>query len=33
MGVFLVVGIAAIVFNAIADTVYSALDPRIRVTA
>lgn len=33
MGVFLVTGIAAIVFNALADTVYSALDPRIRVTS
>jgi peptide/nickel transport system permease protein len=33
MGVFLVTGIAAIVFNLIADVVYSALDPRIRVTA
>jgi peptide/nickel transport system permease protein len=33
MGVFLVTGIAAIVFNLIADLVYSALDPRIRVTA
>jgi peptide/nickel transport system permease protein len=33
MGVFLVVGIAAIVFNAIADVVYSSLDPRIRVSA
>ncbi|CAN5260294.1 hypothetical protein BH11ACT2_BH11ACT2_12130 [soil metagenome] len=33
MGVFLVTGISAIVFNLIADVVYSALDPRIRVTA
>jgi peptide/nickel transport system permease protein len=33
MGVFLVTGIAAIIFNLIADLVYSALDPRIRVGA
>lgn len=33
MGFFLVVGIAAIVFNFLADLVYSALDPRIRVSA
>ena len=33
MGVFLVTGIAAIVFNILADLVYSALDPRIRVSA
>ena len=33
MGVFLVTGIAVIVFNLVADLVYSALDPRIRVTA
>ncbi|KHK98434.1 ABC transporter permease [Microbacterium mangrovi] len=33
MGVFLVTGIAAILFNAIADVVYSALDPRIRVSS
>ncbi|MHB1171346.1 MAG: ABC transporter permease [Lacisediminihabitans sp.] len=33
MGVFLVTGIAAIVFNILADLIYSALDPRIRVTA
>ncbi|HKT55767.1 MAG TPA: ABC transporter permease [Microbacterium sp.] len=33
MGVFLVTGIAAIVFNVIADVVYSSLDPRIRVSA
>ncbi|MHA7986113.1 ABC transporter permease [Rathayibacter sp. CAU 1779] len=33
MGVFLVVGIATIVFNALADVVYSSLDPRIRVSA
>ena len=33
MGVFLVTGIAAIVFNALADVIYSALDPRIRVTS
>jgi peptide/nickel transport system permease protein len=33
MGVFLVTGIAAIVFNLLADLIYSALDPRIRVGA
>jgi peptide/nickel transport system permease protein len=33
MGVFLVTGVAAIVFNVIADVVYSALDPRIRVSS
>jgi peptide/nickel transport system permease protein len=33
MGVFLVTGIAAIVFNALADAIYSALDPRIRVSS
>ncbi|WP_066515113.1 ABC transporter permease [Curtobacterium ammoniigenes] len=33
MGVFLVTGIAAIIFNAVADAIYSALDPRIRVSA
>ncbi len=33
MAVFLVTGISAIVFNLIADFTYSALDPRIRVTA
>lgn len=32
MGVFLVTGVAAVVFNIIADLAYSALDPRIRVT-
>ena len=32
MGVFLVTGIAAVVFNILADLAYSALDPRIRVT-
>ena len=32
MGVFLVVGIFAIVANILADLAYSALDPRIRVT-
>ncbi|MCL2542225.1 MAG: ABC transporter permease [Nocardioidaceae bacterium] len=33
MGVFLVTGIWAIAFNVIADVLYSALDPRIRVTS
>ncbi|WP_298226874.1 ABC transporter permease subunit [Gryllotalpicola sp.] len=33
MGVFLVTGISAIVFNVIADVVYSSLDPRIRVSS
>lgn len=33
MGVFLVTGAWAIVFNAIADVIYTALDPRIRVTS
>jgi peptide/nickel transport system permease protein len=32
MGVFLVTGVAAVVFNIFADLAYSALDPRIRVT-
>jgi peptide/nickel transport system permease protein len=32
MGVFLVTGIAAVVFNILADLAYSALDPRIRIT-
>jgi len=32
MGVFLVTGVAAVVFNILADLTYSALDPRIRVT-
>ncbi|GAB3126410.1 ABC transporter permease subunit [Glaciibacter psychrotolerans] len=32
MGVFLVIGIVAIVFNLLADIAYSALDPRIRVS-
>jgi peptide/nickel transport system permease protein len=32
MGVVLVTSIAALLFNLIADLVYSALDPRIRVT-
>ena len=31
MGVFLVVGITAVVFNILADLAYSALDPRVRV--
>ncbi|QTG80732.1 ABC transporter permease [Arthrobacter crystallopoietes] len=33
MGVFLVTGVLALVFNLIADLVYSALDPRVRVKA
>jgi len=33
MGFFLVVGITAVAFNLIADLAYSALDPRVRVTA
>lgn len=33
MGFFLVTAITVIVFNFLADVVYSALDPRIRVTA
>jgi peptide/nickel transport system permease protein len=33
MGFFLVTGIAAIVFNIVADLIYSALDPRIRASA
>lgn len=32
MGVFLVTGIVAVVFNVIADIAYAALDPRIRLT-
>ena len=32
MGVFLVTGVTAVIFNIIADLAYSALDPRIRVT-
>jgi peptide/nickel transport system permease protein len=31
MGVFLVTGITAVVFNLLADLAYSALDPRVRV--
>lgn len=31
MGVFLVTGVVAVLFNLIADLVYAALDPRIRV--
>jgi peptide/nickel transport system permease protein len=31
MGVFLIVGVVAIVFNILADIAYTALDPRIRV--
>lgn len=33
MGVFLVVGIVAMVFNLLADLAYSVLDPRVRVKA
>lgn len=33
MGFFLVTAVAALVFNAIADLIYSALDPRIRVSS
>jgi peptide/nickel transport system permease protein len=33
MGVFLVTGITAVVFNIVADVIYSALDPRIRVAS
>jgi peptide/nickel transport system permease protein len=33
MGFFLVTAIAAITFNFLADVIYSALDPRIRVSA
>ena len=32
MGVFLVTGIVAVVFNVVADIAYAALDPRIRLT-
>lgn len=32
MGFFLVTGVLAVIFNIIADLVYSALDPRIRVS-
>ncbi|MBO3086464.1 ABC transporter permease [Cellulomonas fengjieae] len=33
MGVFLVTGITAVMFNLLADLTYSALDPRVRVKA
>lgn len=33
MGVFLVTGIMALLFNLVADLLYSALDPRVRVKA
>jgi peptide/nickel transport system permease protein len=33
MGIFLVTGVAAIFFNVVADLIYAALDPRIRITA
>jgi peptide/nickel transport system permease protein len=33
MGVFLVTGILAMVFNLVADLLYSVLDPRVRVKA
>lgn len=32
MGFFLITGLVAVIFNVIADVVYSLLDPRIRVT-
>lgn len=32
MGVFMVTGVTAVIFNILADLAYSALDPRIRVT-
>ena len=32
MGFFLVTGILAVIFNVVADLLYSALDPRIRVS-
>ena len=32
MGVFVVTGLVAVVFNLLADLVYAALDPRIRVS-
>jgi peptide/nickel transport system permease protein len=32
MGVFLVTGVVAVLFNLVADLVYAALDPRIRVS-
>ena len=33
MGVFLITGVLALAFNLVADLVYSALDPRVRVKA
>lgn len=33
MGVFLITGIMALIFNLVADLLYSALDPRVRVKA
>lgn len=33
MGVFLVTGLMALIFNLVADLLYSALDPRVRVKA
>ncbi len=33
MGIFLVTGTAAVIFNILADLIYSALDPRIRAAA
>jgi peptide/nickel transport system permease protein len=33
MGFFLVTAITVVLFNFLADVLYSALDPRIRVTA
>jgi peptide/nickel transport system permease protein len=32
MGVFLITGVASVIFNILADLAYSALDPRIRIT-
>jgi peptide/nickel transport system permease protein len=33
MGVAIVTGITAVIFNLLADLAYSALDPRVRVKA
>jgi peptide/nickel transport system permease protein len=32
MGVFLITGLVAVVFNLIADVAYTSLDPRIRLS-
>jgi peptide/nickel transport system permease protein len=32
MGVFLITGFVAVIFNVVADIAYAALDPRIRLT-